>query len=672
MRLIDTKTLALSEFFGDAIPEYAILSHTWGSEEVTLQDWDDLDLASKKAGYAKIQGACHRARMERIKWLWVDTNCIDKSSSAELTEAINSMFDWYMRAEVCYAHLSDVPNKDTVDAATMDLKIQESRWFSRGWTLQELLAPKQLVFYASDWSKIGNRSASMSKKVSRITGIGKKYLRGDHAEVRRAPIARKMSWLAPRTTTRVEDMAYCMMGLFDINMPLLYGEGAKAFTRLQHEIIKASNDHTIFCWAWTPDVPDDWTSLLAPSAAQFRQTDVRAVLDEDLDYEISIYSMTNAGLSIHLPVVHLAHSSYILLLQVRPFGVSRRYQVKLGILVHGTRRRNGMLHVFRQRYPPKPVLLNAQSTAHLQVESVLVTNRRRDDEGKALTPFERTMSTQPESKYHGAMIAFDSADLQREWETGEMSFQCGGDKITALIQLDSSTSTPKYRVNAALLSWMLPSSGSTAIPEASPLNNLPDDSCATIFIFVALRESISSGNIYGFCQMFINLKTRDDGNGKNWDTFRPEFLDQLKEETLGAKWKQPVFYLPDLNMTVMLDVSNNDFSRARGITFLRFSKGLREFVRKIPKSPQPSVGFDLDDDSGDSAVAIIDPAETLHVGKTHSSIKGGFSASGLEDGYLRWKEKFIKEREDMDGWSDRLSRRRPDSGPDIGGLHIGR
>ncbi|KAK0648804.1 heterokaryon incompatibility protein-domain-containing protein, partial [Cercophora newfieldiana] len=299
MRLIDTETLALSEFFGDSIPKYAILSHTWGAEEVTFQDWDDLGKASRKKGFAKIEGACAKARSHGLSWVWVDTNCIDKTSSAELTEAINSMFQWYARSEVCYAYLSDVRSADAPSGG-----IRESRWFKRGWTLQELLAPERMTFYAADWSTLGSRNGSLLSIISDTTGIGKKYLlRHGRVTPQDAPVARKMSWLAGRTTTRVEDIAYCMLGLFDINMPLLYGEGIKAFTRLQHEIIKVSNDHTIFCWSWNKDVPENWTSILAHSPSQFlgcgRVVEISGHRPSD---EISIYSMTNAGLSIQLPV----------------------------------------------------------------------------------------------------------------------------------------------------------------------------------------------------------------------------------------------------------------------------------------------------------------------------------------------------------------------------------
>ncbi|KAK4450610.1 heterokaryon incompatibility protein-domain-containing protein [Podospora aff. communis PSN243] len=365
MRLINTKTLELSEFFGDAIPKYAILSHTWGDEEVTFQEWNDLYKASQKAGFPKIHGACAKAREHGFKWVWVDTNCIDKTSSAELTEAINSMFTWYERAEICYAYLSDVPysSKEEVDDKTLTAQLRNSRWFTRGWTLQELLAPSAVTFYAGDWSKLGSRDGAMADAITSITGIYLGYLTGQTA-VESAPVSMKMSWLAGRTTTRVEDMVYCMLGLFDINIPLLYGEGTKAFTRLQNEIIKESNDHTIFCWTWTPDVPATWTRLLAPSPKHLSGSD-----------EISIYSITNAGLSITLPVLRTSDSNFLfVLLRAKPYGPSSIRRVVAAIQVEGEMR-GRVWHVWRALFPSRPVFLD-HSASELELQPLLVMNRR--------------------------------------------------------------------------------------------------------------------------------------------------------------------------------------------------------------------------------------------------------------------------------------------------------
>ncbi|RWA08664.1 hypothetical protein EKO27_g6456 [Xylaria grammica] len=249
MRLIDVKTLELKEFHHD-IPPYAILSHTWGHEEVTLQEYllatgpdsNKHHYIKKKQGFLKIFGACKQARSEGLAYLWCDTNCIDKKSSAELSEAINSMYAWYRDSVVCYALLTDVG----VNVGGSPGVFEKSRWFTRGWTLQELLGPKKVVFLDGHWKILGDR-AHLAQTISKVTRIHIGVL-NDRNTVLDYSIAQRMSWAANRETTRLEDVAYCLLGIFDINMPLLYGEGTKAFRRLQEEIIKVSDDQSILVW----------------------------------------------------------------------------------------------------------------------------------------------------------------------------------------------------------------------------------------------------------------------------------------------------------------------------------------------------------------------------------------------------------------------------------------
>lgn len=273
MRLINTKTLQIQEFNTPKIPRYAILSHTWCNEELTFQDWlyvqnqtpprwgwsqipDEIERLKLTKGYIKVAKACEYARQHNsnCQWLWADTVCIDKTSSAELSEAINSMFGWYRRAEVCYAFLADVPPLSSEELAKCSYRtspFRQSRWFRRGWTLQELVAPWSVVFLSRDWTPLGTRS-TLSKHIATITSIPESCLSGNWPRIRdRASIAQKMSWAARRETTRIEDRAYCLIGLFEINMPLLYGEGEKAFYRLQQEIIKQTDDMSFL--AWTSD-----------------------------------------------------------------------------------------------------------------------------------------------------------------------------------------------------------------------------------------------------------------------------------------------------------------------------------------------------------------------------------------------------------------------------------
>ncbi|KAK3292807.1 heterokaryon incompatibility protein-domain-containing protein [Chaetomium fimeti] len=240
MRLLRTDRLEVVDFLGQDIPPYAILSHTWAEEEVTLQDVQQ-GLSQSRLGYDKVTGACAVAVQDGFEYIWIDTCCIDKTSSSELSEAINSMFKWYSDAEVCYAFLRDV--KADEDPHWQWSAFRRSRWFTRGWTLQELIAPGVVYFYGADWKLIGCRDKLLNVIVQ-VTNINPHYfVTGELSEF---SAAQKMSWAANRHTTRPEDEAYCLLGLFDINMPLLYGEGERAFQRLQEEILRQSEDDSLF------------------------------------------------------------------------------------------------------------------------------------------------------------------------------------------------------------------------------------------------------------------------------------------------------------------------------------------------------------------------------------------------------------------------------------------
>ena len=240
MRLLSTTKLTLSEFTGSDIPVYAILSHTWGadSEEVVFTDIGQGPQAwAHKKGAAKVEGFCRVAAENGYEWAWIDTCCIDKSSSAELSEAINSMYQWYRESHVCYVYLSDVPDMD---------HFHRSRWFTRGWTLQELMAPRFVDFYSADWEELCNKS-DYKHQIATITGIEEDAIAGS-LQPERYTIGVRMSWAAKRTTKRIEDMAYSLLGICGVNMPLLYGEGTRAFQRLQEEILKTTEDYSLFAW----------------------------------------------------------------------------------------------------------------------------------------------------------------------------------------------------------------------------------------------------------------------------------------------------------------------------------------------------------------------------------------------------------------------------------------
>lgn len=248
MRLLNTTTLHL-EYFIEDVPPYTILSHTWGEAEVTFDDINQPH-APGMQGFEKIEQCCRISKERGYKYCWIDTCCIDKASSAELSEAINSMYNYYRDADVCFAYLEDVPWDN--EPATHNSRFQRSRWFTRGWTLQELIAPKYVEFYDMDWAFIGTKH-ELASLCSQITMVDTAVLL-DPTKAEKYSIAQKFSWVSLRTTTRKEDLAYCIMGIFKVNMPLLYGEGERAFIRLQEEIIKKTTDQTFLCWSYPPEV----------------------------------------------------------------------------------------------------------------------------------------------------------------------------------------------------------------------------------------------------------------------------------------------------------------------------------------------------------------------------------------------------------------------------------
>ena len=302
MRLLDSQTLKFKTFDDDrSIPSYAILSHTWGNDEVSYQDLiASFDDAKKKEGFRKIEYCAREAYLEEIPYVWLDTCCIDKSSSSELSEAINSMFLWYKNAKVCYAYLVDVPSKPIglSESATWKKAFQSSRWFTRGWTLQELLAPRKVCFFSENWKYIGDKNG-LNSEISIQTGIPRGYIAG--RSLSRASIAQRMSWAATRETTRREDLAYCLLGIFDVNMPMLYGEGEKAFVRLQEEILKGSNDMTIFCWASQELAATSHRGIFAKSPTEFALGGF--LVPQHETHFSTPYQMTNKGLAIELSVL---------------------------------------------------------------------------------------------------------------------------------------------------------------------------------------------------------------------------------------------------------------------------------------------------------------------------------------------------------------------------------
>jgi hypothetical protein len=240
LRLEDDGEFSLAEFVGRNIPRYAILSHTWRADggEVTFKDIVD-GAGRSRAGYNKIRFCGEQAAKDGLQFFWVDTCCIDKSSSAELSEAINSMFRWYRNATKCYVYLSDVSidvsNQSTQSSQLpYELAFRQSRWFTRGWTLQELLAPLSVEFFSREGKQLGDKK-SLELQIHEITGIAVRALQG--SPLSQFSVSERISWAAKRQTTIEEDQVYCLLGIFDTHLPLIYGEGMEhAFHRLRKEI----------------------------------------------------------------------------------------------------------------------------------------------------------------------------------------------------------------------------------------------------------------------------------------------------------------------------------------------------------------------------------------------------------------------------------------------------
>ena len=325
MRLINAYSLDIREFHEGSVPRYAILSHTWSEpeDEVTFHDMAMLRQSvstglhesgtysteteiKQKPGLAKILFACRQAIEDGLEWAWVDTCCIDKTSSAELDESIMSMYRWYEQSTQCYAYLSDVP-KDLV-GDQLEGKLRASRWFTRCWTLQELIAPRQVTFFGQSWKRLGSRSTH-SMVIHDITRVPEKLLRCDpgnpFSNPRHYSAAQKMSWAAGRNCKKKEDVAYCLLGLFGIYMPLQYGEGNQAFVRLQEEILRktAGGDHSLF--AWTATAEDGLfecqmaDSIFASSPSDFINSGDIVTFHEELGSPAHI---TTHGVKVHLPV----------------------------------------------------------------------------------------------------------------------------------------------------------------------------------------------------------------------------------------------------------------------------------------------------------------------------------------------------------------------------------
>ncbi|KAJ4116143.1 hypothetical protein NW768_011115 [Fusarium equiseti] len=325
MRLLSARDLRFKEFNDNKMPKYAILSHRWEKDEPSYCDMKSM-IVQRDAGsqgeelwqtpkYNKIYRFSRMALRAGFEYIWVDTCCINKYNSAELQESINSMYRWYLESDVCYAYLSDVSmstdyaeHKRPASSKLQSDSFQNSRWFTRGWTLQELLAPRDLLFFDKDWNKCGER-VELQDAIQAATGIDSNSLinasHKDGIYLRSIRSGRLFSWAANRQTTRHEDRASSLLGIFDVNMPLLYGERDKAFYRLQEEIIKVSEDASLLAWNYTEADDGFAPNGLAKSPSQFQNYQILTTKDiTRIPYVAFSARMIARGLQTTLKIIN--------------------------------------------------------------------------------------------------------------------------------------------------------------------------------------------------------------------------------------------------------------------------------------------------------------------------------------------------------------------------------
>lgn len=387
MRLINTSDLGFEEFELTSAPPYAILSHTWVGAETSYQDVCNDRTAGRKTQYTKLIEGCCAAKKHGFKYFWIDTCCIDKTNHVELSEAINSMFKWYRHAGICLAYLADV-SPIAADAIRLKSDLAKSKWFGRGWTLQELIAPAEVEFLASDWSTLTTKTESCAT-LAAITGIPSEYLLGK--QIGEASVAMRMSWASERVTTKAEDIAYCLMGIFDLHMPLLYGEGeVRAFRRLQQEIINELDDHSIFGWTADdiqrppPACTDMRTvSILAWSPACFRRSNIVVEAEPPfLDgYVAGIRAPTNVnnkGLHMALPMVSKGNRRFLAVLNCAPHG--KEDEERFAIWLRDVSVNGGRYVRFDRQKLEKITLAEIMNVTNQAKYSCITITRGRDED----------------------------------------------------------------------------------------------------------------------------------------------------------------------------------------------------------------------------------------------------------------------------------------------------
>ncbi|KAL6150010.1 hypothetical protein ACJQWK_02937 [Exserohilum turcicum] len=244
--------LILTDFRGKPIPPYAILSHRWGDSEILIEDILNGNYKKKEEGYQKLRFCAEQAAQDGLQYFWIDTCCIDRWNNSERSKAINSMFQWYKNAARCYVFLSDVSaststSTESVLCRDRNVSLRQSKWFTRGWTLQELIAPASVEFFSCEGQRIGDKT-SLDQLLHSITGIPLAALRNH--PLNQFSTSERMRWVSGRETTETEDMVYCLLGLLGVSMPATYGEGREsALERLQAEVERAGRAPSIIPFA---------------------------------------------------------------------------------------------------------------------------------------------------------------------------------------------------------------------------------------------------------------------------------------------------------------------------------------------------------------------------------------------------------------------------------------
>ncbi|KAJ8454213.1 hypothetical protein ONZ45_g19390 [Pleurotus djamor] len=358
--------------------QFAILSHRWEDEELLYADMRSLSgLAMKKKGYAKFTSFVEAAKVYGCRYVWVDTFCINKDSSAELDESIRSMYNWYKSSHVCIVYLAG--DQDSYPPDGNDLRSWNDEWFNRGWTLQELLAPKRLKFFWKDWSRVDDtpydlirdpdeQVQSPSKFKASVIERGAGMSNYDLLNYKPSPENAHLvfQWITQRRTTRPEDLAYCMIGLLDLQLPIAYGEGEeRAFYRLQMECVQNTDNRSIFKWGSTLQA-SRWNCMLYESPRGIiddsGEIDALPLFTPHRNKQLNLdpsFTFTNSGLRIMMTMhkVQQVRSSHDLsfdcyIFEIRDFEILLHRPPPAGEVKNW---RLGILGVFSKTNANKPL-----------------------------------------------------------------------------------------------------------------------------------------------------------------------------------------------------------------------------------------------------------------------------------------------------------------------------